>query len=435
MGSPLPKVLHPVCGKPMISKVIEACKEAGVENIRVVVGHGGDLVKSVLAPMGVTTYVQNNQLGTADAVRSAQIESIEGEVIILNGDHPLITSADIKLFLEEFRKNSWELAVVTCVLKDPGSFGRVIRHQGQLRAIVEVKDASSDTMKIREVNTGIYIAQAESLQDYLPRVNNHNTKGEYYLTDIISLAVDDHGKVGAIKGPVTASMGVNTQLELAKANRLVYRRKARELMDSGVLMLDPWSAFIEEDVIVKPGAVLHAHVHLRGKTEIGSFTSVEPNCYIRDTKIGESVVIRANCYFENCIISSKATVGPFARLRPDTEIGEEAHVGNFVEMKKVKFGAKSKAGHLTYLGDAEIGKDSNIGCGTITCNYATDHKKYRTVIGDGVFVGSDSQFVAPVTVGNHAVIASGSTITENVPAEALAIARGRQVNKLNYKKS
>lgn len=433
MGSPLPKVLHPVCGKPMIVKVISACQQAGVDSIRVVVGHGADLVQSVVKPFGVSIYTQVQQAGTGDAVRSAQIESIEGDVIILNGDHPLISAEDLKSFIAQFREGGHEMAVITARLKDPGSFGRIIRHNGNLRAIVEVKDASADTLKIKEVNTGIYIVQSESLQDYLPRITNHNTKGEYYLTDIISLAVEDNGSVGAITGNSSVSFGVNTQLELARANRILYRRKARELMESGVLMLDPWSAFIEEDVTVKPGAVLHAHVHLRGKTEVGSFTSIEPNCYIRDTKIGESVVVKANCYFENTVISNKATVGPFARLRPETEIGEEAHVGNFVEMKKVKFGAKSKAGHLTYLGDAEVGTDTNIGCGTITCNYAVDHKKYRTKIGDGVFVGSDSQFVAPVTVGDRAIIASGSTITEDVPAEALAIARGRQVNKEKYK--
>ena len=429
MGSPLPKVLHPVAGKPMVVKVIQACQNAGVENIRVVVGHGSSLVHSVIEPYSISTHTQFQQAGTADAVRAAQIEDLSGDIIILYGDVPLITAEDIQSYVEQFRAQSWDLALVTCSLKKPGDLGRVVRHQGQLRAIVEAKDASAETLKIKEINTGIYIVQSEILQDYLPRINNHNVKGEYYLTDLISLAVEDHGKVGTLRGNPRVAFGVNSQLELARANRWAFRNKAKQLMDSGVLMLDPWSAFIEEDVVVKPGAVLHSHIHLRGKTEIGSFTSIEPNCYIRDSQIGESVTVRANSYFENCKIANRASVGPFARLRPETEIGEEAHVGNFVEMKKVKFGAKSKAGHLTYLGDAEIGIDTNIGCGTITCNYAIDHKKYKTKIGDNVFVGSDSQFVAPITVGDRAIIGSGSTITEDVPADMMAIARGRQVLK------
>jgi bifunctional UDP-N-acetylglucosamine pyrophosphorylase/glucosamine-1-phosphate N-acetyltransferase len=434
MNSPLPKVLHPVCGKPMIEKVVTACRSAGIEDVRIIIGHGGDLVRTVVEPWGVQTFRQAQQLGTGDAVKSAQVDSIQGDVIILNGDHPLIEAEDIHHFLKTFREEKLDLAVVTCMKKIPGSFGRIVRHQGSLRAIVEAKDASADTLKIKEINTGIYVMQAEMLQDYLPRIQNHNVKSEYYLTDIVSLAVDDQCKVMPILSKPSVAFGVNTQSELARANKIAFRRKARQLLDSGVLMLDPANTYIEPSVEVGPGAVIYPQVYLRGRTKIGSFTSIEPNCYIVDSEIAESVTIRANCYIESCRISQRASIGPFARLRPETEIGEEAHVGNFVEMKKVKFGSRSKAGHLTYLGDAEIGVDTNIGCGTITCNYAADRKKYKTKIGDGVFVGSDSQFVAPITVGDHAVIGSGSTITKDVPARALGVARGRQVNVENYVK-
>ena len=434
MNSLLPKVLHPVCGKPMIENVILACKSAGIEDIRIIVGHGGNLVKAVVENLGVQFFHQAQQLGTGDAVRSAQLESLSGDVVILNGDHPLVQADDIVQFLKVFREEKLDLSVVTCIKKNPGAFGRIIRNQGVIRAIVEAKDASADTLKIKEVNTGMYIAKSEILQDYIPRILNLNVKGEFYLTDIISLCVDDQCKVAPIVAPSRVSFGVNTQAELAQANRLVFLKKAKDLMDSGVLMIDPKTTYIEPSAEVSPGSVIHPNVHIKGRSKIGTFTSIEPNCFIVDTEIAESVIIKANSYLESCKIHRGASIGPFARIRPETEIGEEAHVGNFVEMKKVKFGAKSKAGHLTYLGDAEVGTDTNIGCGTITCNYAVDKKKYKTKIGDGVFVGSDSQFIAPVTIGDRAVIASGSTIVEDVPANALAIARGRQVNKENYVK-
>jgi bifunctional UDP-N-acetylglucosamine pyrophosphorylase/glucosamine-1-phosphate N-acetyltransferase len=432
MASPLPKVLHPVAGKPMLLSVIEACRKAGVQDIRVVVGHGLNLVKAIVEPLGVQTHVQAQQLGTADAVKSAQPDSIEGNVIILNGDHPLIEGSDVAQFIEEFSKSQSDLSVVTAELNNPKEFGRIVRNQGRLAAIVEAKDASSDTLKIREVNTGIYLVKADVLSEYLPKIQNQNSKKEFYLTDLISISLEDHLKVHAIKGNKKVAVGVNNQQELARASRLVYRRKAKQLMESGVLMIDPLSVFIEETVQVSPGSVIYPNVFLRGRTKIGSFTAIEPGCYIVDTEVGESVQIRAYSHLEKCQIHSRASVGPFARLRPETEIGEEAHVGNFVEMKKTKFGKKSKAGHLTYLGDAEVGENVNIGCGTITCNYATDHKKYKTKIGNNVFVGSDTQFIAPISIGDDAVIGSGSTLTKDVPARALAVARGKQFIKENY---
>ncbi|MEZ0392564.1 MAG: bifunctional UDP-N-acetylglucosamine diphosphorylase/glucosamine-1-phosphate N-acetyltransferase GlmU [Pseudobdellovibrionaceae bacterium] len=434
MKSPLPKVLHPVAGKPMLAYVVEACRQAGVGDVRVVVGHGLNLVKAVSEPWGVQIHVQAQQLGTADAVKSAQPESIEGNVIILNGDHPLIEADDIRHFIEEFESDQLDLAVVTAELKNAREFGRVVRHKGNLAAIVEAKDASAETLKIREVNTGIYLVKADVLSEFLPKIQNNNSKKEFYLTDLISICLADHQKVSAIKGNKKVSVGVNNQQELARASRLVFRRKARSLMEDGVLMIEPMATFIEDSVEVAAGAVIFPNVYLRGKTKIGPFTSIEPGCHLVDADIGESVQLKAYTYLENCKVHSKASVGPFARLRPETEIGEEAQVGNFVEMKKTKFGKKSKAGHLTYLGDAEIGERVNIGCGTITVNYAVDRKKYKTKIGDDVFVGSDCQILAPLTVGDHAILAAGSTITKDVPARALAVARGKQFVKENYVK-
>ena len=431
MKSPLPKVLHPVAGVPMITKIISNCKKAEFDEIRLVVGHGQNLVKNVVDPMGVQTFVQIEQLGTGDAVKSAQVDSIEGCVVILNGDHPLITVEDLKHFISDFRQQKLDLAVVSVELDNPGEFGRIIRQNNVLKAIVEAKDAGPDALKIKEVNTGIYVVKADLLKKYLPQIKNNNSKKEFYLTDLISLAIENKKNVQALRSKNSnVAHGVNNQIELAAATRIVFQMKNAQLLHSGVIIIDPTSTYIEDTVVIGAGSVIYPGVFIRGKTAVGPFCVIEPNAFISDSVIDEAVQIKAGSYLEQAIVHSNAKIGPYARLRPDTEIGSEAQIGNFVELKKVKFGKKSKAGHLTYLGDAEIGDDVNIGCGTITCNYAADKKKYKTIIGDRVFVGSDSQFIAPVTVGSDAIIASGSTITKDVPAEALAIARGRQENKL-----
>jgi bifunctional UDP-N-acetylglucosamine pyrophosphorylase/glucosamine-1-phosphate N-acetyltransferase len=432
MKSPLPKVLHPVAGRPMLEKVILASKNAGATDIRVIVGHGQNLVRTVVEPMGVNCFVQENQLGTADAVRSAKVDDIEGDVVIMNGDVPLIEGEDIAKFLKLFRDEKSDLAVVTAVVKKPGELGRIVRQKNDLRAIVEAKDASADTLKINEINTGIFIVKGSILAEFLPQIKDHNAKKEFYITDLVSICLENSCKVRALKGSARIAVGVNNQEELARATKLIFRRKARRLMEDGVLMIDPAATYIEESVQVGAGSVIYPNVVLRGTTKIGSFSVIEPQAFISDSQIGDSVQIRAGSYLEKAVVHSKASVGPYARLRPETVIGEEAHVGNFVEMKKVKFGKKSKAGHLTYLGDADVGEDVNIGCGTITCNYAADKKKYKTKIGDRVFVGSDTQFIAPIVIGDDAIIGSGSTITKDVPAKALAVARGRQVVKENY---
>jgi len=350
----------------------------------------------------------------------------------MNGDHPLIEASDIKEFLRHFRDEKCDLAVVTTLVKNPDQMGRIVRHRGDLQAIVEAKDASADTLKINEINVGIYVAKASVLAKYLPLIQNNNSKKEFYITDLVSLCIQDKLKVQAIKSTPKVAVGVNTQAELAKATRLLFKRKAIRLMEEGVLMIDPRTAYIEESVSIGAGSVIYPNTFIRGRTQIGSFTVIESNTFISDSLIGDSVQIKAGSYLEGAKIHNKVHAGPYARLRPETEIFEEAHVGNFVEMKKVKFGKKSKAGHLTYLGDAEIGEEVNIGCGTITCNYAADRKKYKTIIGNRVFVGSDTQFVAPIQIGDDAVIGSGSTITKNVPAKALAVARGKQFVKEDY---
>jgi len=434
MKSPFPKVLHPVAGRPMLVRAIEQVKNIGVSEVRVVAGYGMHLVETVVGNMGVTLYKQADQKGTAHAVSCASPSTLGGYVLILNGDHPLIESADLLSIIKQFADQELELGVVTCELKRPKDFGRIVRHHGQIRAIVEAKDASAQTLAIKEVNTGIYCIKSSVLNELLPQISNHNSKQEFYLTDIIGLALNAHKKVGTMKAHPRVAFGVNSQAELAQASRYVFQKKAQSLMENGVLILDPKNTYIEETVKIDPGTAIYPNVFIRGQTRIGTFCSIEPNCFISDCEIEPGVHIKAGSYLERAKIQTEAQIGPYARLRPETVIGNRAHVGNFVEMKKVKFGSGSKAGHLTYLGDAEIGQNVNIGCGTITCNYAVDRKKYKTIIGDGVFVGSDTQFVAPVTIGDEAVIGSGSTITKDVPARALAIARARQVIRENWVK-
>lgn len=427
MNSPLPKVVHPVAGRPMIERVVLAAKNAKGTDIRVVVGFGEELVRQIVEPLGATCFKQDKQLGTADAVRAAHIQTLEGDVLILNGDHPLLESADIEKFRKEFISSQAGIAFVTCELEDPGQFGRVVRHQGSVRAIVEAKDASHESRKIKEINTGIYIVKAEILIELLPRIKSHNAQGEFYLTDLISLAVEEGVPVEGILSDRRVAMGVNTQKELARATKMAFKRKSERLLESGVIMLQPQTTFVEDTVEVAPAAILYPNVYLRGISKVGSFSCIETGSMIVDSTIAENVHIKAGCYIEGSKIASNVEMGPYAHLRPFTEIGEHCKVGNFVEMKKVKFGNGAKASHLTYLGDAEVGENTNIGCGTITCNYGADRKKHVTKIGKDVFVGSDTQFIAPVTIGDGAYIGSGSTVTKDVPPGALAVARARQI--------
>lgn len=432
MKSPLPKVLHPVAGSPMIARVINAAKSFNPLEIRVVVGHGKGLVEQVIIPMGVSTHEQKERKGTAHAVMAADYESLTGNVLILNGDHPLIRKEDLNKALTEFKDLKADIAVLTCVLKKPKEFGRIVRQGGNVQAIVEVKDASGDTLKINEINTGAYVVKAEILKEFLPKIKPHNTQNEYYLTDLIGLCVENRKKVLGVQVSQRFAFGINDQIQLSKATEIVNRDKIKDLMLNGVIFIKPESSYVEDEVKIGSGSVIYPNVFLKGFTEIGDFTVVEPNCFLLSAKIGSGVQIKMGSHLEKAVVHDKSEIGPYARLRPETEIGVNAKVGNFVEMKKVKFGEGSKASHLTYLGDAIIGKDVNIGCGTITCNYAVDKKKYETIIGDGVFVGSDSQFVAPVRIGDGAIIGSGSTITKDVPAKSLGVARSKQVNVENY---
>lgn len=437
MKSKRPKILHAAAGRPLIDHVVRGLQDAGVGHLRVVVGFAADEVKKHLGGQGkLKFYDQKEQRGTADAVKAADVNSISGTVLICNGDHPLITSDDYKSVLEKFDELTCDILVVSCEVKEPFGFGRVVRSQkGRIVGIVEEKEASSEERLIREINSGLYVVKSGVLKELLPQIKNNNAKKEFYITDLISLALEKGLKVEGSQQPLRVVRGVNTQFELSMAARDLYRKKARELMDDGVVFTDPSHVCIDVDVKVGAGTVIQPGVLISGATSIGEDCLIEAYSCIKDSKIADNVEIRWGTLVEKSNIGARALIGPYARLRPESSVGEEAHVGNFVELKKTTLGARAKANHLTYLGDAEIGEDTNIGCGTITCNYATDKKKYKTKIGKNVFVGSDSQFIAPITIGDGAVIGSGSTITKDVPANALAVARGRQFVKADYTKT
>jgi bifunctional UDP-N-acetylglucosamine pyrophosphorylase / glucosamine-1-phosphate N-acetyltransferase len=432
MKSPLPKVLHPVAGQPMIQYVLSALAKNKMHEVRIVVGVGENLVRPLLEAQGYVCHRQVQQLGTADAVRQASPETIEGAVLIMNGDHPLITPENIQNILKEFENSKADMAVVSAVVKNPGNYGRIVRHYDQIKAIVEAKDASQETLKIREINTGLYVVKADVLNTYLPKIKNTNKQNEYYLTDLVSAAVENGQKVIAIAAPTNVAFGVNTQQELAQATRQIMKNKVKQLMEDGVIVINPAATYVEASVVVGPGSVLYPGCFLKGQTVIESFCVIEPNVFIVDSHIQQGAQVRAGSYFEKAVVGKRSIVGPYARLRPGSHLADEVQIGNFVELKNTQMATGSKAAHLSYLGDAEIGEGTNIGCGTITCNYAVDKKKYKTKIGKNVFVGSDTQFVAPIEVGDDAVIGSGSTITKSVPEKALAVARGRQVVKENY---
>ena len=431
MRSPLPKGLHPVAGVPMLCRVIQSVKAAGASEVRVVVGYGEKMIRQIVEPMGVVCMKQQQPLGTGDAVLAAQPQTLSGDVLIINGDHPLVEGEDIVEILQAFRCQKTDLSVGTCLLKKPGCFGRVVRHSHQLQAIVESKEASKEVKKIKEVNTGIYVTSGEILSQYLPQLKPLEEK-EYCLTDLISLLRENNHKMGTIPTSPRVAFGVNTQRELAQATKRVFKKVLKKHLKNGVVVIDPKTVCIEESVEIGSGTVIYPGVCIKGPTSVGNYCVIEPHCFLLNSIIGDSVQIKAGCYFESVSVKTKAVIGPYARLRPETTIGQGATVGNFVEMKKVSFGDGAKASHLTYLGDAVVGEETNVGCGTITCNYGVDKKKHLTQLGKGVFIGSGTQLVAPVNVGDHSYVGAGSVITKDIPERSLSVSRSRQIVKRNY---
>ena len=432
MKSQLPKVLHQAAGLPLIEHVLRKAASLNPSTIVVVVGHGADEVERTVLPRpGLRFARQEPQLGTGHALLQAEsaLQGQSGTVVLLSGDVPLLRAGTLRRLIEHHQAQRAAATVVTAVFDDPSGYGRVVREGGKITAIVEHRDASSDERAIREINSGIYAFDVAPLFDALRAIGASNAQGEYYLPDLVriyrqrGLAVE----TVVLEDPVEIS-GVNSRKELADVAAALRQAKNEALMASGVTLVDPSSTYIGPDVAIGADTIVHPGVHLEGRTEIGENVVIHSGVRIVDSRIESGAVINNFCVITESRVGPGARVGPFAHIRPASDVGTDAHVGNFVELKKTSLGRGSKANHLAYLGDATIGERVNVGAGTITCNY-DGVAKHRTIIEDGAFIGSDSQLVAPVRVGRGAYVAAGSSITEDVPAESLAIARGKQVNK------
>jgi bifunctional UDP-N-acetylglucosamine pyrophosphorylase/glucosamine-1-phosphate N-acetyltransferase len=438
MKSDLVKVMHPLAGAPLIEYPLTAAQEADASRIVLVIGHQADAVRSFLAARDDIAFaLQEEQNGTGHAVACAApyLRDFHGKVLILCGDVPLIESATLRNMLNRHEQQQATVTVLTASLENPHGYGRIIKNSaGAITAIVEEKDATAEQRAIREINSGIYCVESEFLFDAVARLGSDNAQGEYYLTDIIRMAVDKGLSCTAhpIEDPLEV-MGINDRVQLAEAEKALRKRINEAHMRDGVTLRDPAVTYIDRGTVIGRDTVVNPGVHISGRTEIGQGCTIEPGAIIRGCRIGNRVIVKAGSVLEDSIVHDAVSIGPMAHLRPGSELMEKVKIGNFVETKKVIIGKGSKASHLTYLGDASIGSDVNIGCGTITCNY-DGVSKHRTVIEDGVFVGSDVQLVAPVTVGRNSFVAAGSTVTKDVPPDSLAIARSQQVNKEGWRK-
>ena len=431
MKSSLPKVLHPVAGLPMVEHVLRAAGSLSPATVTLVVGHQAEAVQRYLAGrQGLQFALQVPQRGTAHALQQAEplLAGGTGTLVLLSGDVPLLSAATVRQLLETHHAAGAAATVVTAVVERPYGYGRIIRAGGRIARIVEERDASSAERRVREINSGIYAFEVAPLFDALRAIAARNAQDEYYLTDLIAvyrrrtlpvetLIVDDPGEI----------RGVNGRSELAEVSTIMRQKKNEELMAAGVTIVDPATTYIDPDVEIGADTVIHPGVVIQGHSRIGSACEIHAYVRIADSELADRVTIHNFCLIVGSRVAEGAAIGPFAHLRQATEVGQGAKIGNFVELKKTTLGAGSKANHLSYLGDATIGASVNVGAGTITCNY-DGQTKHETVIEDGAFIGSDTQLIAPVRIGKGAYVGAGSSITEDVPPGALAIARGRQAN-------
>ncbi|MDG6403991.1 bifunctional UDP-N-acetylglucosamine diphosphorylase/glucosamine-1-phosphate N-acetyltransferase GlmU [Pseudomonas quasicaspiana] len=433
MRSALPKVLHPVAGDSMLGHVIHSARQLSPQRIHVVIGHGADIVRERLAADDLNFVMQDKQLGTGHAVAQALPELTAETVLILYGDVPLIEVETLQRLLKQV--NAEQLGLLTVNLDDPTGYGRIVRdEQNRVCAIVEHKDATEAQKAITEGNTGILAVPGKRLADWLGRLSNNNVQGEYYLTDVIAMAVND-GLVVATEQPHDAMevQGANDRKQLAELERHYQLREARRLMALGVTLRDPARFDVRGDVTVGRDVLIDINVILEGRVVIEDDVIIGPNCVIKDSTLRKGVVIKANSHIDGAIMGEGSDAGPFARLRPGSVLGAKAHVGNFVELKNAQLGEGVKAGHLTYLGDTVIGARTNIGAGTITVNY-DGVNKHKTLIGEDVFIGSNNSLIAPVAIGDGSNTAAGSTINLNVDKSQLAVARARQRNIDGWKR-
>ncbi|QIW15638.1 UDP-N-acetylglucosamine diphosphorylase/glucosamine-1-phosphate N-acetyltransferase [Pasteurellaceae bacterium RH1A] len=422
MYSDLPKVLHPIAGKPMVKHVIDTVKQLGADNIHLVYGHGGDLMQARLKDEPINWVLQTEQLGTGHAMQQAAPFFKDDEnILMLYGDGPLITVDTLQKLIVAKPENG--VALLTVVLDNPTGYGRIIRENGSVVGIVEQKDATEEQRKIQEINTGVMVASGASFNKWLAQLDNNNAQGEYYITDVIAMANRDGFKVEAVQASDLMEVeGANNRLQLAALERYYQKTQAEKLLLAGVTLVDPARFDLRGTVEHGKDVFIDVNVILEGQVKLGNRVKIGAGSILKNCEIGDDVEIKPYSVIEDAQIGTKAVIGPFSRLRPGTKLAEESHVGNFVEIKNASLGKGSKANHLTYIGDAEIGHTVNVGAGVITCNY-DGANKFKTIIGDNVFVGSDSQLVAPVTIASGATIGAGATVTKDVGENELVISR------------
>ncbi|MFA9559784.1 bifunctional UDP-N-acetylglucosamine diphosphorylase/glucosamine-1-phosphate N-acetyltransferase GlmU [Evansella sp. AB-rgal1] len=433
MKSDLYKVLHPVCGKPMVQHIVDQIKDCNVKKTIAVVGHGAEKVKDQLGK-DVEYVLQEEQLGTGHAVMQAEglLREEEGTTVVLCGDTPLLTKKTIDALLLEHETKGAKATILTAKAEEPTGYGRVIRDKdGAVNKIVEQKDANEEELSVKEINTGTYCFDNKALFLALKNVGNSNAQGEYYLPDVIEILQRDGEAIAAFQTlDFNETIGVNDRVALSTAEVLMKRRINEQLMRDGVTLIDPENTYVSSDAIIGKDTVIYPGCIIKGKTIIGENCEIGPHSEIDNSKIGNNTTVKQSVVHDS-EVGNEVSIGPFSHLRPQTKLSNHVRVGNFVELKKMSMGEGSKASHLSYLGDAEVGDNVNVGCGSITVNY-DGKNKYLTKIEDGAFIGCNSNLIAPVTVGEGAFIAAGSTITDDVPGQSLAIARQRQTNKQDY---
>jgi len=434
MKSSLPKVMHPILGRPMLQYVVDAINPLKPAKTIVVIGTGAEKVREGINSKGVEFVIQKELLGTGDAVSTAAHRLNGDTILILNGDCPLIQTQTLRTLIKMHSRDGNSLSFLSFQSDTARGYGRVIRdEQGRIECITEEKHLTeAQRQRYREFNGGVYVIERKSLSA-LKDIKINKQSGEYYLTDIVSILSSAGKKIEAYDCPEEEIHGVNNRQELFKVSDIIRRRVIEKMMSKGVTFLDPETSIIHPSVKIGRDTTMYPNTYIEGETVIGKNCTIYPGARIINSKIGNGVTIKDNSLIEDSIIKDRASIGPFAHLRPGSIIGRKAKIGNFVEVKKSRIGDGTKASHLTYLGDAEIGRNVNIGAGTITCNY-DGRNKHQTIIGSGVFVGSDAQLIAPVKIGKEAFIAAGATITKNVPSGALAISRVKQQNILGWVK-